>query len=781
MITITGGKLTTWRRMAKETVDRIVWRDGSETKCRTHEVPLGMPVAPADLVAAPEAAREQLAGALRAHRPRRAGDAGTLEPIVAGRPDLLAEVAYAARREQARTVGDVLLRRTRLGLTAARPLLGARRRRARRGGAGRRAGVGRSAPRAGGSAFRDEARRRRHPARVVRSAGTFGRRSPVGPERSPSTWSRFATPSDRPADRRLRARSGRVRARGLVPGRRARRPERRRASRSATSTSPATAPARSPTSRTATASRTRSSRASSAARGARRSGSTSPAATATEVKVAAGDGNRLAVAWIADGNVYATVSPGGDTPGGFAPAVALGGPGAQRPRHRPRRQRRRVRDLAGGRQRARRAPAGHDVDARSPRRWTSTPRSRPARARCARRSRSRPRATPSRPGASVAPDGSRACWARRITGHEPLGRPAGPDAPGRGGADSPDIDIEDDGSYAWVVFRQDVGGVSRTLGRRLIGSQFEAPEFIDGGRAVGGPEGRHERRRPRLRRSRRRRRAAQVFGSWLDHDHFQPAGAARRRRQRRRRPSRRSPATDRNDIAIAWRLTGGRRQLGRARPLSRRATPTARWAARSTVSRADLGPVADPGVFDRRRPRRATSRWRWSRAPPGARTLAVAVFDRPPGAPFIESSQAYKRKTRPELRWRPGPRAVGRADLPRLHGRRPDRPDDRTTRSSPATPLTTGKHTWQVEAVDRAGQTTRSRVRTLKIDATPPTLKVSVSGKRAAGAGAEDHASRRRHAAAPGSITSRSTTATSRRRRSSRTTRAPLQARHVHR
>ena len=48
--------------------------------------------------------------------------------------------------------------------------------------------------------------------------------------------------------------------------------------------------------------------------------------------------------------------------------------------------------------------------------------------------------------------------------------------------------------------------------------------------------------------------------------------------------------------------------------------------------------------------------------PGGLRTLTVAVYDRPPGAPFIESSQTYKRKTRPELRWRPGPRAVGRAD-----------------------------------------------------------------------------------------------------------------------
>ena len=41
-----------------------------------------------------------------------------------GRPDLLAETVYAARREQARTVGDVLLRRTRLGLTAARHAAG---------------------------------------------------------------------------------------------------------------------------------------------------------------------------------------------------------------------------------------------------------------------------------------------------------------------------------------------------------------------------------------------------------------------------------------------------------------------------------------------------------------------------------------------------------------------------------------------------------------------------------------------------------------------------------
>ena len=45
------------------------------------------------------------------------------QPIVPGLPDLLAEVALAARHEQARSIGDALLRRTRLGLLAGRSLL----------------------------------------------------------------------------------------------------------------------------------------------------------------------------------------------------------------------------------------------------------------------------------------------------------------------------------------------------------------------------------------------------------------------------------------------------------------------------------------------------------------------------------------------------------------------------------------------------------------------------------------------------------------------------------
>ena len=44
MVTITGGKLTTWRRMAKMAVDRLVEREARTAPCRTHEVPLGQPI-----------------------------------------------------------------------------------------------------------------------------------------------------------------------------------------------------------------------------------------------------------------------------------------------------------------------------------------------------------------------------------------------------------------------------------------------------------------------------------------------------------------------------------------------------------------------------------------------------------------------------------------------------------------------------------------------------------------------------------------------------------------
>jgi glycerol-3-phosphate dehydrogenase len=132
MITITGGKLTTWRRMAKMTVDRLVERDARDAPCRTQEIPLGQAISAEELPrveGVPAASYEALASRYghAAHDVLAlASERGELaQPIVAGLPDLLAEAALAARREQARSIGDVLLRRTRLGLLSARELTGA--------------------------------------------------------------------------------------------------------------------------------------------------------------------------------------------------------------------------------------------------------------------------------------------------------------------------------------------------------------------------------------------------------------------------------------------------------------------------------------------------------------------------------------------------------------------------------------------------------------------------------------------------------------------------------
>jgi PKD domain-containing protein len=449
--------------------------------------------------------------------------------------------------------------------------------------------------------------------------------------------------------------------------------------------------------------------------------------TVTDVKVAAGDGNRLAVAWIADGNVFATVSPGGDTPGGFVPAVQIGGPGAK------------SLDLDLGVNGAAYAVWQQDANVVAARLQDSTWADVPSvldidPAREAGTGLLRPKVAVSAEGYAVAtwgeilPDGSTHVWGRRITGMTLSLVPQDLTLPG-GNADSPDIDIEDDGSYAWVVFREDVGGTTRTVGRRLVGSQYEAPEFIDAGVPTTQPKvdmsgvgrGYAVAQTPA---------GAQIFASWLDHDHFQTPfrldsidGSADAKPE--------VASTDQNDSAVAWRLTGADGvSVARARYHDGE-DPNGAVGAEVTVSRGDLGPIADPGVFISA-DRSGDVAVAMVQGTPGARTLAVAIYDRPPGAPFIDSTEAYKRKTRPELRWRPGNDPWG---VQTFKVYMDGVVVGQTTNDTlvPATPLKTGKHTWQVESVDRAGQTARSRARTLKIDATAPKLTVKITGKRVAG------------------------------------------------
>jgi glycerol-3-phosphate dehydrogenase len=133
LLSVSGGKYTTYRHMAEVITDAVVGRLGLRRRCRTRDFRLD---------GAPREAWETFepaaVGALKrrfglgeesarhlVHRyGRRCDDVAAYlerdpalrQPVLVGEPDLRAEVAYQRDHEMAIRPGDFLLRRTRLGL-----------------------------------------------------------------------------------------------------------------------------------------------------------------------------------------------------------------------------------------------------------------------------------------------------------------------------------------------------------------------------------------------------------------------------------------------------------------------------------------------------------------------------------------------------------------------------------------------------------------------------------------------------------------------------------------
>jgi glycerol-3-phosphate dehydrogenase len=130
LVTVTGGKLTTYRRMAANTVDVAVrqlgrLRVGRSPTARLPLVGAPVPAQPGDATPPVEFGDPRLTPAARRHLEGRYGaetadvlalaasDPALLAPLVPGLLYLRAEAVWAARREMARTLADVLSRRTR--------------------------------------------------------------------------------------------------------------------------------------------------------------------------------------------------------------------------------------------------------------------------------------------------------------------------------------------------------------------------------------------------------------------------------------------------------------------------------------------------------------------------------------------------------------------------------------------------------------------------------------------------------------------------------------------
>ncbi|MGI8594572.1 MAG: glycerol-3-phosphate dehydrogenase C-terminal domain-containing protein, partial [Solirubrobacteraceae bacterium] len=130
LVSIVGGKLTTYRSLAEEAVDLVLQRLGRRSRgSRTAEIPLpGGSAGPFEGFAATfkatsgldEATAERL---LRIYGVRATavvaiaeGDDALGAPLEGAPGSLAAEVVHAVRHEGAQTLADVLLRRTMVGL-----------------------------------------------------------------------------------------------------------------------------------------------------------------------------------------------------------------------------------------------------------------------------------------------------------------------------------------------------------------------------------------------------------------------------------------------------------------------------------------------------------------------------------------------------------------------------------------------------------------------------------------------------------------------------------------
>ena len=117
LVTITGGKWTTYRRMAEDTIDQAaVLADLPERPSATKYLPIHGGAAGGE-EAGPLAMYGSDAGLIRALSEE---DAGFADPVDPRFPISVAQVVWAARHEMARTVEDVLARRTRMLLVNAR-------------------------------------------------------------------------------------------------------------------------------------------------------------------------------------------------------------------------------------------------------------------------------------------------------------------------------------------------------------------------------------------------------------------------------------------------------------------------------------------------------------------------------------------------------------------------------------------------------------------------------------------------------------------------------------
>lgn len=291
-------------------------------------------------------------------------------------------------------------------------------------------------------------------------------------------------------------------------------------------------------------------------------------------------------------------------------------------------------------------------------------------------------------------------------------------------SDLPELDVEDDSSYGWVVFRQRFAdGGSRILARRQRGTGFEPPVAVDSGD--------DQVTSPKIDMNGRGVSLAASSGVTSN----QPMSAATKNDaffsgSRWSAPGTLDPVpapvmAENNDGLVASVASpAGSSPFVRVRPYEE-SVPRAEL----TLSRPELGPVDPTLGFDAATDRGFGVVVAWAQGDPGKQQLVAGLLDRPPASFTGNTAQRCCRAPKVTLSWAASFDLWGATKYQVFVDNKLVGETTQTKLALPA-PLTSGSHRWQVAAIDTRGQTKRTKTRLVRIDATRPRLSVSYKRKK---------------------------------------------------
>jgi hypothetical protein len=304
--------------------------------------------------------------------------------------------------------------------------------------------------------------------------------------------------------------------------------------------------------------------------------------------------------------------------------------------------------------------------------------------------------------------------ARKVFGTNLSASPQDLTVAGTGSADSPELDVEDDSSFAWVTFRQTVDGLSRVFARRQRGTAFDDAVFADGGNAAGDPRIALSGRGEGLLSS---TGGASAIGAVLRNDLLNPAFGL-------------GPGGGTATAPAMAENSDGFIAFGQPTGVAIRFFDAGKVLGDTPITRAELGPVDLAGGLDAAVDRANDGVVVWTQGTAAARTLVGGYADRPPLGFNLSSGTGWRNPSTLPLRWAPAFELWGPVTYTVIVDGKPVG-QTRDNAWRPKSPLPEGLRRWRVIATDVRGQTTGTKSRNVRIDMTGPRLTVRV--ERAAG------------------------------------------------